>query len=124
MAQPVLVLVTPQHACDRLIHQGAEIACARDSSLRVLHVANPDAAPIGEPAINARALDYLYALSGEVGAEMCVLTSSSPLEAIADYASGCNAGVIVMGGGERASGIAETFSHRLPGVQVIILPRS
>ena len=55
---------------------------------------------------------------------MCVLTSSSPLEAIADYASGCNAGVIVMGGGERASGIAETFSHRLPGVQVIILPRS
>lgn len=124
MAQPVLVLVTPQHACDRLIHQGAEIARARDSSLRVLHVANPDAAPIGEPAINARALDYLYALSGEVGAEMCVLTSSSPLEAIADYASGCAAGVIVMGGGERASGIAETFSHRLPGVQVIILPRS
>lgn len=80
----------------------------------------PSASPPSTPA----ALDYLYALSGEVGAEMCVLTSSSPLEAIADYASGCNAGVIVMGGGERASGIAETFSHRLPGVQVIILPRS
>ena len=89
----------------------------------MLHVVNPDAAPIGEPAINAQALDYLYALSGEAGAEMCVLTSNVPVTAIANYAADCGARHVIMGGGGQACGIAETLSQLLPGVRVMILER-
>ena len=87
------MLVTMQHACARLIREGVDLALREGRPVKVLHVVNPDAAPIGEPAINAQALDYLYALSGEAGAEMCVLTSNVPV------------------------------SQLLPGVRVMILER-
>ena len=62
-------------------------------------------------------------LSGEAGAEMCVLTSKAPVTAIANYANECGARHVVMGGGERARGIAETLSQLLPGVRVLIMER-
>ena len=117
------MLVTLQHACARLIREGVDLALRKGRPVKVLHVVNPDAAPIGEPAINAQALDYLYALSGEAGAEMCVLTSKAPVTAIANYANECGARHVVMGGGERARGIAETLSQLLPGVRVMIMER-
>lgn len=118
---PILVLVTLQHACARLIRRGADMALKNGCPLLVLHVAAKDGSSMGEPAINAQALDYLYALSGEAGAEMCVLTSDVPVNAIAHYAKQHGAREIVMGGGERAPGIAETLSRLLPGVQVLIM---
>ena len=121
--EPVLVLVTMQHACARLIREGVDLALREGRPVKVLHVVNPDAAPIGEPAINAQALDYLYALSGEAGAEMCVLTSNVPVTAIANYAADCGARHVIMGGGGQACGIAETLSQLLPGVRVMILER-
>lgn len=102
--EPVLVLVTMQHACARLIREGVDLALREGRPVKVLHVVNPDAAPIGEPAINAQALDYLYALSGEAGAEMCVLTSNVPVTAIANYATDCGARHVIMGGGGQACG--------------------
>lgn len=121
--EPVLVLVTMQHACARLIREGVDLALREGRPVKVLHVVNPDAAPIGEPAINAQALDYLYALSGEAGAEMCVLTSNVPVTAIANYAADCGTRHVIMGGGGQACGIAETLSQLLPGVRVMILER-
>jgi len=121
--EPVLVLVTMQHACARLIREGVDLALREGRPVKVLHVVNPDAAPIGEPAINAQALDYLYALSGEAGAEMCVLTSNVPVTAIANYAADCGTRHVIMGGGGQARGIAETLSQLLPGVRVMILER-
>ncbi|MDD3409682.1 MAG: hypothetical protein PHY12_02620 [Eubacteriales bacterium] len=115
MEQPIMVLVTLQRACARLIRKGANMAMQRHCPLHVVHVTG------GEQAINAQVLDYLYALSGEAGAEMCVLTSSVAVTAMADYAQQHGVRQIVMGGGERASGIAETLSKLLPGVEVLIL---
>lgn len=54
---------------------------------------------------------------------MCVLTSKAPVTAIANYANECGARHVVMGGGERARGIAETLSQLLPGVRVLIMER-
>ena len=111
--EPVLVLVTMQHACARLIREGVDLALREGRPVKVLHVVNPD----------AQALDYLYALSGEAGAEMCVLTSNVPVTAIANYAADCGARHVIMGGGGQACGIAETLSQLLPGVRVMILER-
>ena len=100
------MLVTLQHACARLIREGVDLALREGRPVKVLPLVNPDAAPVGEPAINAQALDYLYALSGEAGAEMCVMTSNVPVTAIANYAADCGARHVIMGGGGQACGIA------------------
>ncbi|MBP3540424.1 MAG: hypothetical protein J6K72_01210 [Clostridia bacterium] len=119
MAKPVLALVTLQRSCARLIRKGADLAMKQQSSLYVLHVIAQDA--MGDQEKYAKTLDYLYALAGEVGAEMCMRIAEVPLTAIANYAQEIGAGQVVMGGGEKASGIAETLSGLLPGVQILIV---
>jgi K+-sensing histidine kinase KdpD len=125
---PILVLVTMQRACARLIRQGADMALSQHCPLHVLHVVasvqsavpQPASDVTPEPALDAQTLDYLYALCGEAGAHMTVLTAEVPLTAMAEFASRQGARQIVMGSGERAEGIAETLSQLLPGVQVMI----
>ena len=118
---PILVLVTLQRACARLIRRGADMALRQHSPLHVLHVVVTDAQPGGENAIDAQALDYLYALAGEAGAQMTVLTAEVAVTAMAEFASQQGARQIIMGGGEQAGGIAETLSQQLPGVQVMMM---
>ena len=117
---PIMVLVTLQQACARLIRKGSDLAMLRHVPLYVLHVQQNDPDQTA-PAIDVTALNYLYALSGEVGADMCVLTADVPVTAMANYAAEQRVDTILMGGGARAAGIAETLSGLLPGVKVIIL---
>ena len=117
---PVLVLVTLQRACARLIRRGAELALRQHSALHVLHVVTKGMAGTAAYNLDAQTLDYLYALCGEAGAEMTVLTAEVPVTAMAEFASQQGVRQIVMGGGERAEGIAETLAQLLPGVQVMI----
>ncbi len=117
---PILVLVTLQRACARLIRQGADMALREHSPLHVLHVVS-GGQEAQEPALDAQTLDYLYALCGEAGAQMTVMTADVPLTAMAEFASTQGIRQVVMGGGEQASGIAESLSRLLPGVQVMIL---
>ena len=117
---PVLVLVTLQRACARLIRNGADMALKEHCPLHVLHVAESGGTGQPERALDSQTLNYLYALSGEAGAEMTVLRAEVAVTAIASFAGQINARRIVMGGGENAAGIAETLSSLLPGVQVMI----
>lgn len=116
---PVMVLVTLQRSCARLIRCGADMALKQGLPLQVVHVANRE--KNGPYPINPQILDELYALAGEAGAEMCVLASGVPVNAIAEYALEHGIGHIVMGDGENAHGIAQTLSGLLPGVQVLII---
>ena len=118
---PILVLVTLQRACARLIRHGADMALSQHSPLHVLHVVVSGGHDAPEPMLDAQTLDYLYALCGEAGALMTVLTAEVPLTAMAEYASTQGVRQVVMGGGEQASGIAESLAQLLPGVQVMIL---
>ena len=117
--KPILVLVTLQRACARLIRTGADLALKQRCPLYVLHVTTPDEK--ADAAIYAQALDYLYALAGEAGAQMCVLAAEVPVTAMANYAQTNGIRQVIMGGGEQASGIAETLSKLMPGVQVLIM---
>ncbi|HNW86304.1 MAG TPA: universal stress protein [Candidatus Limiplasma sp.] len=117
---PILVLVTLQRACARLIRRGVDIALQDHCTLHVLHVVANEPHPACEAAIDAQALDYLYALAGEADAQMTVLTADVAVTAMAEFAAQQGVKKIVMGGGEQASGIAETLSELLPGVQVMI----
>ena len=112
---PVLVLVTMQRSCARLIRFGADEALKRHQPLHVVHVA-----PLGEKqnAPDTDTLNYLYALAGEAGATMCVLRSDVAVNAMAHYAKENNISLVYLGDGENAPGIARTLCELVPGVQV------
>jgi K+-sensing histidine kinase KdpD len=118
---PIMVLVTLQRLCARLIRCGADMALKLRRPLKVVHVAEGNGSPGGERGIRADVLNELYALANEAGAEMCVLTADTAVTAMAEYAREHNAGRILMGAGERAQKIAGALRELLPGVQVMIV---
>lgn len=121
---PILVLVTMQRACARLIRCGVDLSLQQHCPLHVLHIVSVDAAEKPEQTIDSRVLDYLYALSCEAGAYMTVLRAEVALTAIAKFAEQQGSKQIVMGGGEHAQGIAETLSSLLPNVEIMIVPET
>ncbi len=124
LPSPVLVLVTLQRACARLIRSGGDMALKQHRPLHVLHVSVADGERESTRALDSQALDYLYALSGEAGAEMTVLNAEVAVTAIAEFTKTVGARQIVMGSGESSCGMAETLSELLPGVQVMIIADS
>lgn len=114
---PILVLVTMQRVCARLIRLGADEAIKTHRPLHVVHVAAAD----GSNAPDPETLDYLYALSGEANATMCVLRSDVAVNAVAQYAIENEVALIYLGDGENAEGIARSLSELVSGVQVKII---
>lgn len=89
----VLVCVTEQMNCDRLIEAGRAIADLKNEDLKVLCV--PKLA--GGNCIISEEVEYLYQISKEYGAEMrIVFHDKAPLIA-AEYAKEINASRIVTG---------------------------
>lgn len=122
--QTVLVCVTGQKTCDRLIKTGAQLAAEFSAPLLVVHVA-PVGAPLLGGSNQSEALNYLYALSCEVGAEMAVLRAPDTVERLIQYAQEQHVRHIVLGAGrpdgpERRD-IAGLLRMRLPHVQVHVV---
>ena len=106
----VLVLVTVQKECGRLIRHGKALADEHGWPLHVLHVAtgknllgNPDA---------AAALNHLFSLAHEVDGEMNILYESNASAAIARYAREHHAQAVVTGPDK--SGFSSTLKALLP----------
>ncbi len=102
---PIIVLVTLQRLCARLIRSGADMALKQRCPLKVLHVAQVEAEAIKENGIKADVLNELYALANEAGAEMCVLTAKVPVNAMAQYAKDGQPGIFA----GRPAGICGLF---------------
>lgn len=96
MEPTVLVCVTVQKECERLILAGKRLADNGKIGLQVLHVMQPDAAPLGNPDAQV-ALNALYALSRKAGAEMTLLYNADVRAAIVDFAHQVNAVCVVVG---------------------------
>ena len=97
-AETVLVCVTGQRMCERLIQRGAEVAQEHQLPLLVLSVVGNGQNSLGDPAV-ADALDYLYHTSASHGAEMTVLCSEKPLDTIVDFAHKHAVAHVVIGEG-------------------------
>ena len=79
----VLVCVTGQKSCARLIHDGAEIAAEEGASLSVVHVAKMGSNFLGS-ASEAEALEYLFAISKSHSADMMLLRNDDVVHTIAE----------------------------------------
>lgn len=113
----VLVCVTVQKECGRLIEKGKALAQALGAPLQVLHVSGGKN-PLGNPDA-AEALNYLFSLAHEAEGEMNILYESDVPAAIARYAGKQGAQKIIMGA-DRSGVMAEKLRALLPeGTELI-----
>ena len=92
----ILVCITDQPQCARLIQKGRELADASSARLSVLHVRTRQKTLMGNPDISA-ALNQLYATAREADAEMEIISSSEVEKTIAEYARVQQVTTIVIG---------------------------
>ena len=93
----VLVCVTGQKTCERLIEEGHRLAIDREEELSVLHVARQGGALMGG-ASEAEALEYLFEASTKRGADMTVIRSDEVVKTVEKHARKIGASLIVLGG--------------------------
>ncbi len=93
----VLVCVTGQKTCERLIAEGQRLAIERNEELSVLHVARKGGELMGG-ASEAEALEYLFRASAERGADMTVVRSDEVVKTVEKHARKIGASLIVLGG--------------------------
>lgn len=120
--ETALVCVTGQKSCQRLIHLGAQIASEHGLPLLVLSVSGSGANLLEDPKVS-EALNDLYALSGEVGAEMTMLHSGDAARAICDFAHERHVTHLILGASRPGSGsFIAHLNEDLPGVALHIAP--
>lgn len=119
----VLVCVTGQKSCERLIVAGSKISrTENDFPLTVLHIARIGGNVMGfvnEP----EALEYLLRTSIEHGADMTVRRADDVVKAIEDETKRLGADVIVAGRAANYNGwdLLDELRLRLPGVRLEII---
>lgn len=115
MAETVLVCVTGQQSSSRLIHRGAQIAQQKGATLLVLSVSGSGVNLLSNPDVS-QALNDLYRLSGEVGAEMTMLHHTDALRAICDFVKERGVTHLVLGEGKPGSIFIAKLMRSLPQV--------
>jgi len=105
----ILVCVTRQKACERLIRAAAELK-KEDGDLYVIHVTK-ESWNFVDNARDGEALEYLFSLSKSYGADLTILNSDRIPETIAQFAEHYGIQLIVIGEGPDNS--ADSFKNRL-----------
>ena len=116
----ILVCVTTQKSCARLIHRGRELAVEHFLPLKVIHVSG-GVTMMGNPDI-AGGLDYLYAQARECNAEMEILFGTDIKSRICAFAREHHARYIVLGRAateEVQAAFAAALCRLLPGVEFV-----
>ncbi len=92
----ILVCITQQKTCERLIRKASELRDEDRDRLFVLHVVKNDLNFL-DNAKEGEALEYLFGISKSVGANLSVLKSDRVAETIAEYAENNRINCIIMG---------------------------
>ena len=126
MSNRVLVCVTKQKTCERLIKTGARLAKeAGDAELLVVHVLHRDDNILGN-MMQGDALEFLFKISKQVGADMTVLRSEKVIETLIEYAKKNEVSTIVVGeapkNAKRDLGIITHLQQELPTATVMVIP--
>ena len=79
----VMVCVTQQRTCDRLIKYGVEFLGSKKGGLFIIHVAHYDFKLLGGSE-DSDALEYLYQKAMDYGASLTVVRSNDVLETLVD----------------------------------------
>ena len=92
----VMVCVTQQKTCDRLIQYGSNLIKGTKGELFIIHVA-PDQDKFLGNSREGEALDYLYEKALEFGANLTVVRSNNILDTLVDLVRKNKIDHVVMG---------------------------
>lgn len=96
MVNNVMVCVTQQKSCEKLIKKGVELLTNDQDELSVIHVIKDDWRYFSEMK-ESDALEYLYTVSKEADAELMVYKSDNIEKTLSEKAKSHNVSTIVMG---------------------------
>jgi len=119
----ILVCVTQQKTCSRLIKNAASIK-HDESGLYVIHVAKESWNFLNNSR-EGEALDYLFDISKSVGANLTVLRSDNIPETIAQFAKDHDIELIVMGEtlkSDRKNDFLKQLKKLAKGIEIKVIP--
>lgn len=119
----IMVCVTRQRTCDRLISRGENLKIEYDgkTELLVVHCVHTGHNFLGTP-YEGEALEYLFTAAQLAGAELCMLRADDVDDALVDYAETHDVRTIVMGAApEQGENIITRLQRRLPDVEFDIV---
>jgi len=96
MVKNIMVCVTQQKTCERLILKGYDLIDSDKDKLFVIHVVN-EKENFLQNSNDGEALEYLFHVSKKAGADLTVLRSKNILKTMIDFAINNNITHIVMG---------------------------
>ena len=125
MKKNVMVCVTQQKTCDRLISYGHDFLGDDQGELFIIHVAHYEFKFLGNTK-EGEALEYLYQKALEYGANLTVVRSNHVLSTLADLVEKNKISHVILGesGEERSdSNIITLFEERIKGMaELIVIP--
>lgn len=125
MNKKVMVCVTQQKTCDRLIQYGHELINDEKGELFIIHVAHYQFKFLGNSK-EGEALEYLYEKALEYGAQLTVVRSNDVLDTLVDLVEKYKITHIILGeSGEtmNSNNVVEQLSSRVKKqAEVIVIP--
>ncbi len=114
-----MVCVTVQKTCERLIREGAKQAGG--AGLSVVHVARNGAKLLGG-GTEGEALEYLFRIAREYGAEMEMIRAEDVVETVVDLVKQNSIECVVVGAGgtSGAYDFSGQIRARMPGVAIVV----
>lgn len=123
--ETILVCVTKQKTCQRLIDFGKQLMASPDDSMHIIHVAESDYNFLGDSEEH-RALEYLYDKAREAGAELTVLKSDDVVGTLGHIVEQNEITKVVAGAANEidvASGFMYRLRMRLAGkADLVVVP--
>jgi len=121
----ILVCVTQQKTCERLIRKAANLKDELKGELFVIYVAK-NAWNFLDNIKEGEALDYLFRISKSVGADLSVLKSDNIVETIVDFAKEKKISYIVMGespNDHKENKFYNELKCLLPDAEITVVPQ-
>jgi K+-sensing histidine kinase KdpD len=123
MHKNVLVCVTQQKTCENLIRAGARISSENeDNSLFVIHVVN-EKDKLLYSLSDGDALEYLFKITKDVGADLIVKRSKDVIKSIVEFAEEKEITHIVLGSSQdqdASKNFVGKLQRKLPDREFII----
>lgn len=119
----VLVCVTQQKTCERLIKKALEFSHDKDS-IFIIHVAKNNWSFLDNEK-EGEALEYLFGIAKSIGANLTVLRSDNIVETIVEYAVDNKIDILVMG--DSKNDHSENYFYKslktsLSGIEIHVVP--
>ena len=118
----VMVCVTRQRTCARLVECGEEIARARNLPLHIVHAVKTGENFLGN-AVEGEALEYLFTAAQLAGGSLAMLRADDVEGTLETYAKAHKAAVLVLGASPSSAedSFVSQIKRRLPEMQVEIV---